>query len=83
MMTFVACNYGFFKITGHSSNIPCEMLAYFLYYRISCMLGIWIHLGVQEGGHYLRYTRYTCYMRYLRYPRYPRYVRRAGGWMAL
>ena len=49
MMSFIACNFGFFKITNHGSKIPCEMLAYYLYYRISCMFGIWIHLGVQDG----------------------------------
>ena len=49
IITLYALNYGFFKIAGTESDIPCEMLLYFTYYRLCVMLGMWVQFGIQEG----------------------------------
>ena len=60
IMTVVSFSYGFFRVTSPDSDVPCEMLAFFFYYRTSIMLGLWVHIGLQEGA--LLLTKLTLWL---------------------
>eukprot|EP00966_Prymnesium_polylepis_P174016 4026086-Prymnesium_polylepis.1 len=47
-ITMLALNVGFFRVTQYGSNVNCEMLAYYFYYRTSLMIATWGSYFVQD-----------------------------------
>ena len=45
----VAFNVGFFRTTSFASGISCEMVGYYLHYKMSVMYSTWIFLAFQQG----------------------------------
>ena len=47
-ITMFALNIGFFRVTRFGSNVSCEMLAYYFYYRTSLRIATWGNYFVQD-----------------------------------
>jgi len=44
--TFIGLNIALFRVGHKASGIPCEMMVYFMYYRISISVGVWMPAAI-------------------------------------
>ena len=49
LTAFVSLTFGWASVTSPAQHVPCEMVVFYLYYRVGVLCGVWLPLALTEA----------------------------------